>query len=334
MATRQAALSRASSSGSPPETRTPGRRAGRPGEIPLRGWKEVVLRVKREMADDNLQILAAGIAFYLFLALFPALFAAVSIYGLVADPAALEGHLAQLAAVLPPGALDLVREQLGEIVNSSPSTLGWGVVLSILVALWSASKGAKALVGGVNVAYDEQEKRGFFKLQGMALLFTVGFVVFLPLAFGLITVVPGLLDRLPLSAAGILVAFAARWILLLLLILAVLAVVYRFAPSRDAPRWTWLSLGSFIAGGLWLIASILFSYYASHFASFNETYGTIAGAVVTLLWLQISAFVVLLGAELNAELEHQTLVDTTRGAPEPFGRRGAVKADTLPATGR
>ncbi|HSL84028.1 MAG TPA: YihY/virulence factor BrkB family protein [Thermoanaerobaculia bacterium] len=226
--------------------------------------------------------------------------------------------------------MDLLSRQLGDLAATSPATLGWGALLWVLLALWIAAKGAKALIGGVNIAYNEEERRGFVRVQGVSLLFTLGAVVFLTVSLTLIAVVPRVVEGLPLPAAGFVIAFVLRWVLLLALILVALAVIYRFASSRTEPRWTWLGLGSIVAAGLWMIASILFSYYAETFGSFNETYGTIAGAVVALLWLQISALAILVGAELNAEIEHQTAVDTTEGPEEPMGRRGAVKADTLP----
>lgn len=306
-----------------------GRDASRPGKIPAKGWKDVLLRVKAEIGGDNLSIVAAGIAFYVMLSIFPALVAAVTIYGLVADPAQVETVVANLSGVLPPLALGLVEEQLHGLVQSSSSTLGWGAVLSILVALWSAAKGAKALITGVNVAYDESESRGFIELQGLALVFTLGFIVMGVISVGLIAVLPNLLDRLPLGPTGTFVAFAAQWIVLLALILGALAMVYRYGPAREDARWSWVTLGSVIAGALWLAASALFSWYATSFGNFNETYGALAGVVVLLLWLQITFFLVLLGAELNAELEHQTARDSTTGEPQPMGERGAVKADTL-----
>lgn len=309
-----------------------GRDASRPGKIPAKGWKDVLLRVKGEIGGDNLSIVAAGIAFYVMLSIFPALVAAVTIYGLVADPAQVEAVVANLSGVLPPSALGLVEEQLHGLVQSSSSTLGWGAILSVLIALWSAAKGAKALIKGVNVAYDEAESRGFIELQGLSLVFTLGFIVMGAISVGLIAVLPNLLDRLPLGPTATFVAFAAQWIVLLVLILTALSMVYRYGPAREHARWGWVTLGSVIAGALWLAASALFSWYATSFGNFNETYGALAGVVVLLLWLQITFFLVLLGAELNAELEHQTAVDSTTGEPQPMGERGAVKADTLGET--
>lgn len=309
-----------------------GRHAERPGKIPAKGWKDVLLRVKDEVGEDNLGIVAAGIAFYVMLSIFPALVAAVAIYGLVADPAQVENATSTLQGVLPPSALGLVEDQLRGIVESSPSTLGWGAVVSVLVSIWSAAKGSKALIAGVNLAYDEEESRGFLKLRGLALLFTLGIVVGSVVSVGVIAVLPHVTDRIGLGPVATLVTFVAQWIFLFALILGALALVYRYAPNREDARWRWVTLGSFIVGGLWLAASGLFSWYASSFGSFNETYGALAGVVVLLLWLQITFFLILLGAELNAELEHQTAVDSTTGEPQPMGQRGAYMADTLGET--
>jgi membrane protein len=299
------------------------------GLLPGRGWRETLGRVRSAIREDHLDLVAAGIAFYLFLALFPALFAAISIYGLVADPARVEEQLGQLAGVLPEAALELVGAQLGDIVSTSPVALGWGAALAILVALLSAGKGAKAMIGGLNVAYQEAERRGTLRLQGLALVFTLGFLLFLVASVALIAVVPHLLGRLPLAAAGRALAPLGQWLLLVVLILTSLALVYRYGPSRSQARWSWVEAGSMAAALLWVLASALFSWYAASFGNFNETYGTLAGVVVLLLWLQVSSFVILLGAALNAELEHQSARDTTVRGPQPMGRRGGVRADAL-----
>jgi len=306
-----------------------GRDSTRPGKIPARGWLDVLLRVRREISADNLSIVAAGIAFYMMLSIFPALVAAVAIYGLVADPSEVATVVANLSGVLPPSAVGLLEDQLHALLQSPSTALGWSAVVSVAIALWSASKGAKALLTGVNLAYEETETRTFLQFQGISLLFTVGFIVVVTVSIGLIAVLPTLLERLPLGPVETVAAYFGQWLVLLALILGSLAMVYRFGPAREDARWRWITLGSFVAGGLWIAASGLFSWYASSFARFNQTYGALAGVVVLLLWLHITFFLVLLGAELNAELEHQTAVDSTTGPPEQMGRRGAVVADTL-----
>lgn len=306
-----------------------GRQAERPLDIPWKGWRDVLLRVKEEMDRDHLAIVAAGIAFYLMLAIFPALFAGISIYGLMASPEQVGQQIANLAGRLPESGADIITGQLQSIASGSSTALGWSAALSILFAVWSASKGAKAMIKGVNIAYDEEETRGFLKIQGLALALTAGFIVFGVLSLGSIAVVPHLVEGLGIGVGVKTLALIGRWVVLILLVLAALAIVYRFAPDRDDARWTWLQPGALVAAVLWLVASALFSWYASNFGSFNETYGSIAGVVILLLWLQISSLVVLLGAELNSELEHQTKFDTTRGEPQPRGQRGAVKADKV-----
>jgi membrane protein len=306
-----------------------GRRARTPSQLPRRGWRDVLLRVKREVKDDNLSLLAAGVAFYFMLSIFPGLLATVSIWGLVADPLEIEQQIRVMLRLLPREAALLLGDQLHEIASRDAAGLGFSAVASIGLALWSASKGAKAVIAGINVAYDEAEKRNAVRVQAMALLLTVGFVFFVALSLTLIAVLPTVLERLPLGELGRVAAGGLTWVLLLALVLVALAAVYRYAPSRNEPRWRWVSVGSLTAALLWLGASALFSWYAAHFGSFNETYGTLAGAILLILWLQITAFVVLLGAELNAEAEHQTAADTTEGPPRPMGEREATMADTL-----
>lgn len=276
-----------------------------PGKVSARGWREILLRVKEEIGRDNLSLVAAGIGFYVMLSIVPALFAAVAIYGLVADPAAVPRAIAGLSRALPPSSLQLVETQLRALVQTAPTTLGWGAALGIVLALWSAAKGAKALIAGVNLADGQVETRGFFALQGLALAFTAGFVVVVGAAVGLLAVLPGLVDRLALGPTGAVVVFVVRWALLLALVLVALGLVYRHAPAREAVRWRWVSRGSFVATGLWVAASALFSWYVVHYGNFQDTYGALAGAVVLLLWLQISFFLVLLGAELNAAIERR-----------------------------
>jgi membrane protein len=314
----------------PPDAPDPrGRRADHPLEIPRHGWKDVLLRVKREIEADNLALLSAGVAFYFMLALFPALIALVSIWGLVADPADLGREMQRLLALLPREAAALLAGQLDEIGRGEEAGLGLSAAIAVLVALWSAAKGAKALLAGLNVAYDEVEKRGTVRLHAVALLFTLGAILFASVSLALIAGLPALIDRLPLGPAGKAVTLLANWAVLLALVLGALAVVYRFGPSRNEPRWRWVSVGSIAAAALWLAASAGFSFYAARFGSFNETYGTLAGGVLLLTWLQITAFVTLLGAELNAEAEHQTALDSTEGPPKPMGKRRAQMADTL-----
>lgn len=307
-----------------------GAAAERPSEIPRRGWFQVVKRAFAEGKADNVSMLAAGLAYFAFLALFPALIAAVLIYGLVADPADVQEQIDSLSGALPPEAKSLISDQMSSIASSSGGALGVGLVISLLGALWSVSGGVSNLINAVNVCYDEEETRGFLRLRGLALLLTVGGILFMALAVGLVAVAPVVLDALKLGTLGTILLQVGRWVLLVLLVVFGLAVVYRIAPDRDAPKFRWVSVGAVVATVIWVIASVGFSLYVSNFGSYGKTYGALAGVIVLLLWFFISAYIVLLGAEINAEAEQQTAEDTTRGPERPMGERDAVRADSLP----
>ena len=308
----------------------PGADATRPTEIPRRGWFQVLKRAFGEVKKDNVPMLSAGLAYFAFLALFPALIAAVLIYGLVANPADIQQQVGSFSSALPRSARSLITGQLTGIASTSSSALGIGLVISLLAALWSVSGGVSNLIKAVNICYDEEETRGFLKLRALALLLTVGAIVFVVAAVGLIAVAPIVLNALNLGVVGTVLLQIARWTLLVLGVMVGLGVVYRLAPDRDAPKLKWVSVGSAVATVIWIAASVGFSLYVSNFGSYGQTYGALAGVVVLLLWLFISAFIVLLGAEINAEAEQQTARDTTIGPARPIGERDAVKADTRP----
>jgi membrane protein len=307
----------------------PGRDAGKPTAIPARGWVQVVKRAWAEAKDDNVPILAGGVAFAAFLALFPALIAALTLYGLVADPAQVAAQVNDLASALPETARPIITDQLAAVTAGSDRALGIGLVVSVLAALWSASGGTMNLIKATNLAYDENETRGFLKLRGTALALTLGAVVFVLLAVALVAVVPVVFEALGLGGIGLVAAQVVRWALLVALVVLALAVVYRVAPDRDAPRFRWVSAGAFVATVLWVLGSVLFSLYVNNFGSYNKTYGALAGVIVLMLWLYLTSYIVLLGAEINAESERQTARDTTRGDEVPMGERGAEAADTL-----
>lgn len=309
-----------------------GRLAERPQEIPAPGWRDIVLRVWNQVGDLNLSMFAAGVAYYGLFAIFPALAAAVSIYGLVADPTDVERQVGVLSGVLPQEAANLITGQLHRISATSSNALSVGLLGGVLLALWSAASGVKALITALNVTYNESEQRGFLHLNAVALLLTLGAIGFAVLSLALIVALPALLNNLGIGGLGEIGRFvvsALRWPLLALAILFGLAVLYRYGPSRDQPRWRWVSWGAAVATLFWLIASALFSFYVSNFGDYNKTYGSIGAVVILLLWFYLTAFIVLLGAALNAEMEHQTTKDTTRGQPEPMGERRAHVADTL-----
>jgi membrane protein len=312
---------------------SPGDTAETPAQIPARGWWQVTKRAFAEGKTDNVPILAGGVAFFAFLALFPAIIAALTLYGLVADPATVAGQVSSLARLLPETARPLVVDQLNSVAAGSGGALGIGLIISLLAALWSASGGTMNLIKATNVAYDEDESRGFLKLRGLALLLTLGAVVFVLLAVALVAVVPVLFDALGLGGIGLVLAQVLRWVLLVALVVCALAIVYRIAPDRDSPRFSWVSTGAIVATLLWVVGSVLFSLYVSNFSSYNKTYGALAGVIVLMLWLYLTSYIVLLGAEINAESEKQTSHDSTTGPDAPRGQRGAEAADAV-ADGR
>jgi membrane protein len=311
-----------------------GRQADVPQQIPPRGWLDIAKRTGKEVKQDQVPLLSAGVAYYTLLSLFPAAIAAVSIYGLVANPDTVRDQIDKLTEMLSPSTADLVGEQIKQVTSGAGGALGLATVIGILTALWSASSGMKALITGVNLAYDEVETRKFVKLRGLALLLTLGAMVLLGVALALIVGFPAVADDWPTPLAW--TAGILRWVLLAALLVAALAVLYRYAPNRDEPRWTWVSWGSGIATLLWILASVGFSIYANSFGNYNKTYGALAGVIILMFWLFLTAFVVLVGAELNTEMELQTVKDTTKGPQQPMGERGGHAADHVaesPAAG-
>ena len=308
-----------------------GRQAEGPTEIPAKGWWDIGKRVLQEFGNDRVLLVAAGVTFYAILALFPAIGAMVSIYGLIADPGTINDQLASLQGILPSGALDIVGEQVKRIAAKGGGTLGFTAAFGILLSIWSANGGMKAIFDALNIVYDEKEKRNFIWLNMRSLSFTAGALLFVVLALVGIVVVPAALAFLNLGSMEWVIALA-RWPILLLVVLGSLALLYRYGPSRDTAQWRWVTSGSAVAGFLWIVVSALFSWYVSSFGKYNETYGSLGAVIGFMTWIWISTTIVLLGAELNAEMEHQTAKDTTTGKPEPLGTRRAKVADTVAAS--
>jgi len=308
----------------------PGADASKPQEIPKRGWLQILKRAWEESSNDQVPLLAAGVAFYSFLSLFPAMIAAVMVYGLVADPKTVADQTRKLTDALPNDAASLIGDQLTAITETPQQSLGFGLLVALVLALWSAAGGVGNVVTAINTAYDEEETRGFVKRKALALGLTLGAIVFVAVAIGLVGVAPALLDTFVPSGAAYWLLQVARWAFLILTVSFVLAVLYRYAPDRDDPQFRWVSVGAVVATVIWLVASLGFSLYVDNFGSYGKTYGALAGVVVLLLWLWVTNFVVLFGAEINAETEKQTARDTTVGEPRPLGERNAVKADSQP----
>lgn len=309
-----------------------GRRAASPSEIPAKGWKDILLRVYENVSRHRLLALAAGMTYYSILAIFPAIAALVAMYGLFSDPATIAKHLDELGGFLPGGAIDVAREQLTRVASKGSQTLGLTFAIGLATSLWSANAAMKSLFDTLNIVHGEDEKRGFIRLNAISLGFTIGGIAFMLAALGSIVVVPAILGYVGLSNVGDLLLRIGRWPAMYLILAFALAIIYRYGPCRKTLRWRWITWGSAIAALLWLAVSGLFSWYAANFGQFNETYGSLGAVIGFMTWLWISAIVVLLGGEIDAEMEHQTARDTTTGAPEPMGTGGARVADTLGAT--
>jgi membrane protein len=306
-----------------------GREARSPLEIPWTGWKDIFWRTYAEFGNDRLLAVAAGVVFYGLLAIFPAVTVLVSSYGLFADAATIGRHLAFAAALMPEGAFDVVQEQVSRIAAQGGGGLSAGFIFGLLLAIWSANAGMKAIMDALNVIYDEEEKRSFFRLNLMSLALTVGALSVLLVAIASFVVFPLMLNWIGLGSAAEWTIAVLRWPALLILVMLGLAVLYRFGPSRREARWQWLSVGAVLATLLWLAGSLLFSWYLSNFADYNATYGSLGAGIGLMMWLWLSVIAILLGAELNSEIEHQTAQDSTIGRDKPLGRRRAVMADTI-----
>jgi membrane protein len=306
-----------------------GRHAQAPWQIPWQGWKDILSRTYEQIGEDRLLAVAAGVVFYGLLAVFPAVTALVSLYGLFASPSAISEQLSLLAGILPQGAVDILREQIGRLTAGSGAKLGFGFIFGLAVALWSANAGMKAIMDALNVVYEEKEKRGFIKLTLVSFAFTIAAIASLLIALGAVVVVPVALNYLGLQNVTELLFRLARWPLLLLGVIFGLAVLYRFGPSRREPRWQWISVGSAFAAVAWLISSALLSWYLASFANYNATYGSLGAGIGMMMWMWISAIVILFGAQLNSEIEHQTARDSTVEGDKPLGARGAIMADTV-----
>ncbi len=304
-----------------------GREASEPPEIPMRGWMDIAWRVVLSIPQDRILATAGSVAFFALLAIFPAIAVVVSLYGLVTDVRTIGDHLALLAGILPEGALVLIRDQIGVIVSKETKTLSFAFLAGFATALWSANSGMGALFDALNVVYGEKEKRSLFAFYATTFLFTLGAVFFVLLAITAVVVLPIALRVVGVSISGETILSIARWPLLLIVVMFGLAAVYRYGPSRANARWGWVSLGSVASSILWIAASMAFSWYVSSFDSYNKVYGSLGAGIGFMVWIWISVVIVLVGAELNAEMEHQTARDTTTGPEQPLGVRGATMAD-------
>ncbi len=306
-----------------------GRLAETPLDIPARGWRDVLWRVYGRIWNDNISLIAAGVAFYGLLGLFPGIAALMAIGGLLLEPSVVATEIQTLVGVLPTDAAQIIIDQAQAVAGSHEAGLGLAVVVGLVTALYSSSRGVASLVQGMNVAYEEREKRGFLNVFAMTLVLTVFLILVLVLTVAALLGLPVVINILPLGELAEDVVLVLRWPLVTAMVVFTLAVLYRWGPSRNPPQWRWVTPGAMLACGLWVLGTYGFGFYVGNFGSYNETFGTLGGVIVLMLWMWLSAFIVLLGAEFDAEMEAQTQRDTTVGPVRPMGQRGATKADEL-----
>jgi membrane protein len=267
------------------------------------GWWTILRNFWAEIDRDHVSIMAAGIAFYALLSIFPGMSALISIYGLVADPAAIENQLNSLSGVLPQEALKLLSDQLHALVAAPRDKLGLGLVVSLLLALWSAISGTGALMQALTVAFEERENRGVLSFYGRAIALTLGVGLFALLSLFLIAVIPAVIGSLPISELWRDRVSLIRWPILAILAILAMCVLYRYAPARRNPCWHCFSAGTIGAAVLWLVGSAGFSFYVARFSSYDKTYGSLGAVIILLMWFYVTAYIILAGAELNSEIE-------------------------------
>ncbi|MEO8317726.1 MAG: YihY/virulence factor BrkB family protein [Bradyrhizobium sp.] len=275
------------------------------GEPVRRSWKDILQRTYQRFNNDRLLATAAGVVFFGLLAVFPAVTALVSFYGLFADPSTIGANLQSLALMLPEGSFQIVQDQIARVLEKGSTSLGWTFLFGLVFALWSANAGVKAIIDALNVVYEEHEKRSFVRLNLLSLAFTTGGIAALLLMVSAVVAFPLALNHLGLSPDGRFVVSLSRWPLMFAVLLVALSVLYRFGPSRPAARWEWFGVGTWAAATLWITGSVALSWYLSNFGDYNATYGSLGAAIGLMTWMWMSATIVLFGAELNSETDQQ-----------------------------
>ncbi len=306
-----------------------GRDADTPEEMSALGWQDILWRVLWSISADRVLSTAGSVAFFALLAVLPGVRALVSLYGLFADASTIGSHLTILAGIFPGGVLAVLSDQIILLARQPNETLGAAFTIALLVALVSANSGVAALFDALNVVYGEQEKRSLVRFYATTFLFTLAGIAFVLVAISAVVVLPLILKFVGSATTSERLLSFLRWPILLATLTVSLGFIYRYGPSRREARWRWVTWGSIIAAVLWIAASMLFSWYVATFDSYNKLYGSLGAGIGFMIWLWISAVVVLLGGELNAEMEHQTARDTTQGTQRPLGARGAMMADHL-----
>ena len=305
-----------------------GRATAKPQDIPPTGWKDILWLSWNEVSDNNIFLAAGGVTYAVVLALFPALAALVSIYGLLMDPAQIEQQVNAMGAVLPGEMRKMLAQELHQLVSASHGALGFGAAIGLLFALWSASRGMSGLISALDIAYEEKERRSFLRFNMIAIGLTILLIIGGIIAIALVAGLPAVVQFMGFGGTTKWLLLLVQWPVLIVLWLVGLAVLYRYAPDRREAQWHWVSPGAICATALWIVASVAFTVYVSNFSSYDKTYGALGSVVVLLTWLYITAFVALFGAVINAQAERQTHQDTTEGRPKPIGRRGAHAADS------
>lgn len=316
------------------EAKDIGRYAEKPADMPWPGWRSILKRIYQTMSDADLSLRCAGVAFFSFLSIFPVLACFVLIYGLVSSRASVEQQLSAVQPFIPVSVFDILQERLVALLAQPESGLGIGLIVSFAIALWSGSRGTNALIGAISSAYRERDARSFIAGALISVGMTLGGLFFLVIALFAIAAIPVLVGQLPFPWLFEKVALWIRWPILALLVWIAIAVLFRLAPHRESARWRWITPGAFVSTVLWIALSGLFSVYVENFGNYSATFGSLSVGVVMLLWIYYSTLIILLGASMNAELEHQTRIDTTTGPAAPMGERGAFVADHLPEQSR
>ena len=306
-----------------------GRTATSPHQIPFPGWKDILVRSWNEVNKNNIFLVSGGVTYAILLALFPGLAALVSLYGLLLNPIQVEQQVEALSRMLPPETTKMIAEELHNLITASQGSLTISAAEALVFALWSASRGMSGLITALDIAYDQRETRGFFKLNAVAILLTILTLLGGTVVIALVAILPAVLQFVGLASSTQWLVLVLEWPLLIVVVMTGLAMLYRYAPNRQAPQWRWVSPGAVVATLLWLLGSIGFTVYVSHFNSYDRTYGSLGGVIVMLTWLYLSAFVALFGAVINAQSERQTKADSTVGRPKPMGNRRAYAADTV-----
>jgi membrane protein len=312
------------------DNRDRGRDAAWPTHIGRRGWRDILWRTWSESWADNIGLISAGVAFYAFLAIVPTLAVFILCYGLFAEPATVAGHLQLIFALLPGDAATLIGDQLVSVTSAASAKTGLGLLTATLLSLYGVMSASGAIVQALNVAYDENETRSALRSIGLALLISVAVIIVGMVSVFAIAALAWTEALVPWAPNALIVAIRAGfWSAALFAAIVAISAIYRYGPNRHRAKWRWLTIGSVFAALGWLAASLGFGFYVANFANYNATYGALSAVVVTLMWLYFSSYILLLGAELNAEIEHQTGIDTTTGPPKQMGNRRAYVADTL-----